>query len=97
VWRPLIGFDALGIFLAPILITSVAYSARREWKGKKKRPYYAHEFQPPGGVRARRPIPEYHTSEPDSKNQAGARATEIVPRSCCHFPQSGPFFLAPNS
>jgi hypothetical protein len=97
VWRPLIGFDALGIFLAPILITSVAYSARREWEGKKKRHYYAHQFQPPGGVRARRPIPEYHTSEPDSKNQAGARATEIVPRSCCHFPESCPFFLAPNS
>ena len=96
-WRPLIGFDALGIFLAPILITSVAYSARREWEGKKKRHYYAHQFQPPGGVRARRPISEYRTSEPDSKYQAGARATEIVPRSCCHFPQSGPFFLAPNS
>jgi hypothetical protein len=52
VWRPLIGFDALGIFLAPILITSVAYSARREREGKKKRHYYAHQLQPPGGVRA---------------------------------------------
>jgi hypothetical protein len=43
------------------------------------------------------PIPEYHTSETDAKNQAGARATEIAPRSCCHFPESGPFFLAPSS
>jgi hypothetical protein len=58
VWRALISFDALDIFLAPILITRVAYAARRECEGKNKRPYYVHEFQPPGGVR---PILEYHT------------------------------------